>query len=45
MPPAAALSLGLCPHPHDDIPSGTGAGEKGFAHMCNCTLTEPVDLS
>ena len=45
MPPAAALSLGLCPHPHDDIPSGTGAGEKGFAHMRSCTLTEPVDLS
>ena len=45
MPPAAALSLGLSPHPHDDIPSGTGAAEKGFAHMCNCTLTEPVDLS
>ena len=45
MPPAAALSLGLCPHPNDDIPSGTGAGEECSAHVCNCTLTEPVALS
>ena len=45
MPPAAALSLGLCPHPNYDISSGTRAVERSLAHVCNCTLTEPVDLS